>query len=707
MGMERNHTYMSRQNLADISHYSKLSLEKLERGAGELPQWVNHLLSVSRAHMQDVGHFLREQAKEGKRFGGMHSNTEFISGGLASGMNPRHFDPSQLRVGTEVEMEHTNDPRVAREIASDHLAEHPHGYYEALAKMEGELESRAPWYGIAGLQSPRHRRFSGHEPGHAKKGPPAYMARKNLREIGGYADASQDLVESGAGIFPAWVEHKLSVVAQNMDTVGHYLENEDMEGRKYGSRESIPFPGDMGDVAYNYGIADGMGGQHRPDRWDVSQINVYEQGWREGNQQKNKTDSQPRRAHHYGMADALEGNDFSDRWAKTPYLEIYRAAQEEINGRRYGARGGASGGGRGGVARGGPRGPGPSGGGGRPGQPARPGVPGMGGRGRHFRRHRHRQPSYIYPAWGYPDHPWWGHLGYYPAPLYVEEEYPIPVVRHVYAHRVKRQLLPEIPDSFGVIGMTGSGFDNVPDALVISYRIGTGAWRSDKAVILTRDDGNMEIAIPVSDKVLSGFALSDIGYYMNETFVSFGASFFSTVPRPWNPFVRRRRFGAACISSINRDVPSIRGERRLYASTEPPEAEYAEQFAAPPPLRPLQASKMMQMFPPNRMLEDNRMGKWHRMEGEPTGRQFGTPPPGWAGNGGVAQVSLAVARGGEREGPRAVQTYGSLGYASMGDGSMDMAARSGGRTFAQTEQRGRDLSRSHKKRRRLLREGRW
>lgn len=42
---------------------------------------------------------------------------------------------TQLSLGIQVEMEHTDDPREAREIALDHLMELP-DYYSRLAKME-------------------------------------------------------------------------------------------------------------------------------------------------------------------------------------------------------------------------------------------------------------------------------------------------------------------------------------------------------------------------------------------------------------------------------------------------------------------------------------------------------------------------------------------------------------------------------------------
>ena len=49
---------------------------------------------------------------------------------------------AQIKKGKEVEMEHTDDPNVAIEIAKDHEMEHPF-YYDALEKMEKELAEGA------------------------------------------------------------------------------------------------------------------------------------------------------------------------------------------------------------------------------------------------------------------------------------------------------------------------------------------------------------------------------------------------------------------------------------------------------------------------------------------------------------------------------------------------------------------------------------
>ena len=54
------------------------------------------------------------------------------------------FDPRQLKAGIKVEMEHTRDPRIARLIALDHLAEIP-DYYTRLAKMERDAKRGGKW----------------------------------------------------------------------------------------------------------------------------------------------------------------------------------------------------------------------------------------------------------------------------------------------------------------------------------------------------------------------------------------------------------------------------------------------------------------------------------------------------------------------------------------------------------------------------------
>lgn len=58
-----------------------------------------------------------------------------LPGGLADDKEPRDFDKATLARGIKVELEHTSDRALAKEIAMDHLTEDPR-YYEKLATVE-------------------------------------------------------------------------------------------------------------------------------------------------------------------------------------------------------------------------------------------------------------------------------------------------------------------------------------------------------------------------------------------------------------------------------------------------------------------------------------------------------------------------------------------------------------------------------------------
>lgn len=96
---------------------------------------------------------------------------EYIIGGRADGMTPediakKHGLPiedieEQLDIGDRVEMEHTDDPNIAHEIAMDHEAEIP-DYYDRLKKMEddaGIMEGQGfyPEYKYTKPESTRER----------------------------------------------------------------------------------------------------------------------------------------------------------------------------------------------------------------------------------------------------------------------------------------------------------------------------------------------------------------------------------------------------------------------------------------------------------------------------------------------------------------------------------------------------------------------
>ena len=62
---------------------------------------------------------------------------DVLAGGKADDSAPQDFDPEQLAMGLKIEMEHTDDPKLALEIAMDHLVEIA-DYYTRLEKMEAE-----------------------------------------------------------------------------------------------------------------------------------------------------------------------------------------------------------------------------------------------------------------------------------------------------------------------------------------------------------------------------------------------------------------------------------------------------------------------------------------------------------------------------------------------------------------------------------------
>ena len=70
------------------------------------------------------------------------SSQNQLPGGLGDEKTPTDVDPQQLAKGIKVEMEHTDDPKIAREIAIDHLTEIS-DYYDRLSQMGSRVGSIA------------------------------------------------------------------------------------------------------------------------------------------------------------------------------------------------------------------------------------------------------------------------------------------------------------------------------------------------------------------------------------------------------------------------------------------------------------------------------------------------------------------------------------------------------------------------------------
>jgi len=50
------------------------------------------------------------------------------------------YSAKELKIGTKIEMEHTNSKRLATKIAKDHLREYPNYYTKGLLPMEKKLK---------------------------------------------------------------------------------------------------------------------------------------------------------------------------------------------------------------------------------------------------------------------------------------------------------------------------------------------------------------------------------------------------------------------------------------------------------------------------------------------------------------------------------------------------------------------------------------
>lgn len=93
---------------------------------------------------QDDGMSLEPEADQIEQLSQEKEETgDMLAGGLADDKVAGEFDPEQLTMGLKVEMEHTDNPMIALEIAMDHLAEIS-DYYTHLDKMEKEAGVEEP-----------------------------------------------------------------------------------------------------------------------------------------------------------------------------------------------------------------------------------------------------------------------------------------------------------------------------------------------------------------------------------------------------------------------------------------------------------------------------------------------------------------------------------------------------------------------------------
>jgi hypothetical protein len=77
--------------------------------------------------------------------------------GLSRGRRPSEFDPTQLRIGTKIEMEHVRNRTVAQRIAMDHLVEDAR-YYKKLSKVHHDRNRASKACDLCG--TPATRRYA-------------------------------------------------------------------------------------------------------------------------------------------------------------------------------------------------------------------------------------------------------------------------------------------------------------------------------------------------------------------------------------------------------------------------------------------------------------------------------------------------------------------------------------------------------------------
>jgi 8-oxo-dGTP pyrophosphatase MutT (NUDIX family) len=91
---------------------------------------------------------LKEGPQQYAQRGEEKKAAEVVHGGKADGMRDDRFSDEQLKKGITIEKEHTTNPRLAKEIAKDHLIEDKN-YYTHLKEMEDKyVEKKAFWKGF-------------------------------------------------------------------------------------------------------------------------------------------------------------------------------------------------------------------------------------------------------------------------------------------------------------------------------------------------------------------------------------------------------------------------------------------------------------------------------------------------------------------------------------------------------------------------------
>ena len=146
-----------------------------------------------------------------------------IPGGLADKKSPKDFDPVKLEQGIAVELEHTSDRQIATEIAMDHLTEDPF-YYTKLKAVEGGKRNMK--LKLKNNKKMEEQEIVEQEPPTDMTMEPDYegeMAKSDLYKMKKYSAALFDMLDEEDQL-PAWVQAKITLAADYLGTIKHFLE---------------------------------------------------------------------------------------------------------------------------------------------------------------------------------------------------------------------------------------------------------------------------------------------------------------------------------------------------------------------------------------------------------------------------------------------------------------------------------------------------
>lgn len=119
----------------EAEHYIN---QKKDLGKGEINELVKYIEPDDFDANEQEGREGKEDKENQLESEITPQQQDLLPGGKADNMPDSEFDKDALQQGTEHEMEHTDNPDIAKEIAKDHLVESP-DYYKYLRLMEEEM----------------------------------------------------------------------------------------------------------------------------------------------------------------------------------------------------------------------------------------------------------------------------------------------------------------------------------------------------------------------------------------------------------------------------------------------------------------------------------------------------------------------------------------------------------------------------------------